>query len=594
MSILADYLAQALSPVPVDERQKLDDTGSGQLAPPPPTDDGAVQDVERSPVRPTRFTPGPALDASSSRRPKSILKTSQEVGTTSSPVMARDQERSPVRANKRLTFAMDLARPFAEFGQPKPQPDALTTGLSPSGQRAVERYRSNVTRLLGSESPLVDKNHFHHLAPLIRVHHGGASGNTESIVRRPIDSLKESQVAVLDCRVQDHMAYCEQLLGIHSRQASTDGVGDKLAKQISEQRWNYHVQQEALSKAHSDNMHSSPAKRRQMEADKAAAQMPRFNLRSKATTEPHITGADVIRARREQREAVAALQRLAKDPEVQRQHRLIRTIEEVERRAEVYKTMIAEQDAAEEERQKGHVGNKLSPEELIAQWRLEVADRVETEEMEEDRERTRSYRRALRVEREEKRRAVEVLSGLTSVQLEDRRRRSEATKSAPGRRRWRITRMGSVDTFAIPRWSTCPQKTLNGDVVVEELDSCVINHVTWIHTTEGWIAVQVAFNGFSRTQLFAEVPEDQGDGVVNAMLDSLDEAHEKIMDAMTMCPPEQLKSQVEVKEQLKQMEFTRQSLRDLPDGRRDMIRRIWDSMQSGKKRMIQPPDNDGV
>ncbi|CUG23842.1 Hypothetical protein, putative [Bodo saltans] len=594
MSVLADYLAE------VRTKEATPKEGGSSLSTPPPTaiapdapttDTPAPAQVEmRSPLRPTRFTPGPALDTN--RRLKSILKESRDanaVATGASPA----NERSPLRAAKKLTFAMDGARPFAEFGNPKPQTDAATTALSPSGQRAVDKYRSNVTRLLGSESPLVDRNHYHHLAPLVRVTRKETSVQDDMIVRRPVDLLKEGQVAILDHKVQQNMAYCEALLGIPHR-TSTDVIGDRLAKQVTEQRWQQHVKKEerAQSKLSSeDNLRHSPARKRQLESMKASSGL-RFNLSSKLMTTQPIRGADVARARQEQREAAAALERLGKDPEVLRQHRLIKAIAEVERQGELYKRIIAEQTAEDEVRQKGHVGNKLSSEELIAQWREELTDRAETEEMEEERDRARSYRKALRVEREESRKALEILSGLTSVQLEDRRRKSEVVKAEPAKKRWRITRMGSVDTFPVPRWSSCPLQTLNGDVVVEELDTCIVNHVTWIHTTEGWIPVQVAFNGFSRTQLFAEAPEDEGEGVVSAMLDALDDAHENIIDAMTMCPPEQLKSQVEVKEMLKQMEFTRQSLRDLPDGRRDMIRRIWDSMQSNSKQRGVFNDDD--
>jgi hypothetical protein len=577
MSVLADYLAE------VRAKEAPQEQGASLSTPPPrpavtpeapPAEVPQSHDM-RSPLRPTRFTPGPALDTN--RRLKSILKESRDaaVATGASP----GGERSPLRAAKKLTFAVDGARPFAEFGTPSPQPGA-TAALSPSGQRTVDKYRSNVTRLLGSESPLVDRNHYHHLAPLVRVTRKEA-GHDDMIVRRPVDLLKEGQVAILDQRVQQNMAYCEALLGIPHR-ASTDVVGDRLAKQLTEQRWLQHVKREERTQskqATEDTLRHSPARKRQLEAKHSG---PRFNVSSRLATQP-VRGADVARARRDQREAAEALARLERDPEVQRQHRLIKAIAEVERQGELYKRVIEEQALDDEVRQKGHVGNKLSSEELIALWREELTDRAETEEMEEERDRARSYRKALRVEREESRKALDILSGLTSVQLEDRRRKSEVVKSEPMKKRWRITRMGSVDTFSVPRWSSCPLQTLNGDVVVEELDSCIVNHVTWISTSVGWIPVQVAFNGFSRTQLFAEAPEDEGEGVVSAMLDALDNAHENIIDAMTMCPPEQLKSQVEVKEMLKQMEFTRQSLRDLPDGRRDMIRRIWDSMQSSTR-----------
>lgn len=579
MSVLADYLAEVRKPQEDESPQKEANHTESTLP------DVSLVQEQRSPLRPSRFTPGPDLDASGTRRPKPILKSSQDASlmlgaaTGASP----GYERSPNRTSKKLTFAMDLARPFADFGNPKPQRDAITSSLSPSAQRAVDKYRSNVTRVLGSESPLVDRNHYHHLAPLVRVARRADAAEREPILKRPVDPLKEGQVAILDSKVQEHMRQCEHILGLGGNRTS-DAVGDKLASQVNEQRWQQHVRQGVRTqeyRAKEEDLRLSPARRRQLQAQQLASKVPRFTVTSR--TSQQITGAALSRARREKAEANASLERLARDTDVQRQHRLIQAVAEVERKGALYKAMIEEQDAEEEVRQRGHVGNKLSPEELIAEWRAQIADRAETEEMEEERERARSYRRAMRVEREEKRKALDLLSGLTAVQLEDRRRRSELTKAAPSKRRWRITRMGSVDTFHVPRWSSCPFKTLNGDVSVVELDSCVVNHVTWIQTSEGWIPVQVAFNGFSRTQLFAEAPEDEGDGVVSAMLDSLDAAHENIVDAMTMCPPEQLKSQAEVKDMLKQMEFTRQSLRDLPDGRRDMIRRIWDSMQSSSK-----------
>jgi hypothetical protein len=134
-----------------------------------------------------------------------------------------------------------------------------------------------------------------------------------------------------------------------------------------------------------------------------------------------------------------------------------------------------------------------------------------------------------------------------------------------------------------------PCATLSGDnVVVEEEESTVVDHVTWVRTCHGWIAVQASFHGRSRTQLFAHTSEADGDSAVDAMHEQLDESTEAIIEALTRCPPEQLRGMEEVKELLKQQEFFRQQLRDLPGGHHMIIRQLWDEMQrtSGHHRRL--------
>lgn len=616
MSVLADFLRDGSgTPSRGDPAEDSERSGARRRsldASPILTVEDDSNSAERQALRPTRFTPGPALQGAASPPPhlRPILKKAVtcvlplpgSTEPTGASVISDGQttaEPSPVRSSKRLRFATEVARPFAEFGAPlQPLPDVATSSLLPHAQRTVDKYRDDVTRLLGAQSPLVDRRHFHHIAPAVKLTRANPSEALGPLVRKPFDPLLEGQVALLDYKVQQQLRMCESVLGINLKEVTdqrktkeeqvVSHLADKLVKEVHDQRWKQHLadKEAAARKQHQESLRSvtvlssssvtSPTKPRRFVAGGV------IHAERKC-----LTGKELVVQHREQRQAQAELERIQKDPETKRQMRLLTALEDVARKADMYRSIVAEQEEERAERERGRAGSKMTTVELINDWRAAVEDTIEDDDMEEARDKARALRKALRVEREEHRKMQELLSGLTSIQLEEKKKREEETKKEPAKKRWRITKMGSVDVFSIPRWSSRPVETLRGDVVVEELDCAVVDNVTWILTSTGWIPCQVSFGGMSRTQLFAEAPQDAGSGVVAAMLDELDDAYERIVDAMTLCPPEQLKSQAEVKEMLKHMEFTRHTVRDLPGGRRDMIRRIWDDMQRSKSGAAQ-------
>lgn len=569
---------------------------------------------------------------------KPILKRS----TTDTPIAAEPSPMRAGKQRK-LTFAGDHdmsalspPRQFAAFGssfQSHNRRSSSSSGdhsslsnMAPSTQRVVAKFREGYAKIIGLEALFADGGHhqYHH-EPLAKVTSSREwDTHMKPMHNAPLDPLLEGQVAMLEHQAKQHMSRIETILGkpMTVRQApvgadastvqrvANEAMSDKLFVDLElvrlQKGWEASKKQMA-KEDESRSSHPPPQRKESLNplrtAPKSEASLllpsstvlhasrvvvrdpPSPSLRPMAVSthsspNKKITGQDIIQAREAEAEAMRKYEALQRDPKVQRQKRWVNALESMQRRAEVLRELDIKQTRAKEEQEAGRRGKKRTTEDLITDWRKELQDTAENEEKIEARDRARAYRKALRAEREEARHVADVLSGMTNLQLADKRQQElEEKERRRERKRWRITRVGSVDVFEFPRWSSKPCATLRGDVTVEELDVKVVDNIPWILVRQGWIPVQLSFGGFCRTQLFADAPTDDGNGVLDAMFEELDDVHEKVLDAITLCPPEQLKGQTEIKEIMKQMEFTRQSIRDLPGGRRDMIRQLWDEMQ---------------
>lgn len=538
--------------------------------------------------------------------------------------------------------ALSPPRQFAEFGssfQRTPQrstndSSSLSSSLStlpPSTQRVMSKFREGYAKIIGLEAMFAGGSHnqYHH-EPLAKVTSAKEwETHMQPFYNKPLDPLLEGQVALLEHQAKQHMMRIESVLGkpltVRTAPPGTDSAtamciskeaaADKLfvdlelvrlqkgweasrkEMEAEEERSKSPVEKaKTLNPLRTTNttLSTSVEKRSQSMLNSSTVLHPgRTVLRDEqpslrpmvvtthATATKRITGKDIVQRREEEAEAARRFEQLQRDPKVQRQKRWVNALDHMQQRAELLRQLDSEQTVARAEAEAGRRGKRRTAEDLIAQWRKELQDTADSDEKQEARDRARAYRKAVRAEKDEARHVADVLSGMTSVQLADKRQQElEEKERRRERQRWRITRVGTVDVFDIPRWSSKPCATLRGDVTVEELEMRMVDNIPWILIKLGWVPVHLCFGGFTRTQLFAETPGDEeGNGALEAMFEELDDVHEKVLDAVTLCPIEQLKGQTEIKEIMKQMESTRQGIRDLPGGRRDMIRQLWDEMQ---------------
>ena len=449
--------------------------------------------------------------------------------------------------------AMTPAVPSTTFASPVKVPPSLGPAaqlqvVSPS----VKKFRAQVAELTSSSELMLS-------APPITISRRRQEDLLMPILRLPNDPLLDAQVAMCDISMREKMMQMEALLHKPLKRVPTksDDAAEKFRRNLEDLR------------ARSRPEHTVKC----LERREPSPTEKMFRVPLRMEDKPRLTGVVVRQQREEQREAQAELLRLEKDPVLRTHRRNLVAMERMQQQAEAYTELILEQEEQTRLRAKGHSGNQKSTSELIDEWRESVKDVEFTEQMLEQRERQRAIRRIEKEQRYRVRVAMAILAG-----------KEIPTSSSPprrdGKKRWRVTKIGSVDAFAVPRWSSNPVYTFPGDAVLEEEESTKVGNVQWIRTLQGWVAVHVVFAGYSKTQLFAESVEQlEGEGAAIAMLDEFDDSCDKVEKAYLNCPPEALKSMDEMKDLIFQQEFARQIIRELPAGHHDLIKQTWEEMQ---------------
>jgi hypothetical protein len=484
------------------------------------------------------------------------------------------------KQSRRTTFVVEgsemgaqinVLRPGHEASTPAVPPSTLfATGASSPSSSSPTGGKSNTG---GALSPTVKKirsqiaelnasNQTTSLSPTAVTIVSRGADPLAPLLRLPNDPLLDAQVAMLDLSMRGKMRDMEALLRkpLHRLPTKSDAAAEKFMRSLEEQR----------AKAPPEHV---------PQCLKPRALSPRekqFHVSLRVEDRPRITGELLRMQKAEREEAQRELERLERDPKLRAHRRALVAMERMQARAKMYSDMIADQEEQKLFLAKGHGGNQKTTQELINEWKDQIKDVEFTDYMLEQREKQRAIRKIEKEQRHRVRIAMAIMEGkdISSAFAMEPSHRDE-------KKRWRVSSLGSVDAFRTPRWSSNPVYVFPPDSILVEEETTKVGNITWVRALEGWVAVHVVYGGYSKTQLFADIPE--GEGVTVAMLDEFDDSCEKVERAYLHCPPEALKSMDEMKDIIFQQEFARQIIRELPVGHHDIIKQTWEEMQRKSK-----------